>query len=108
MGFASRAHRTRATWVIVLLAPLALRGCASSPLVEGDGGFRNVRHGYRLGLPPAGDPPWRKVKIDGSLLAFARPGPIRMTLSSRCGVPLSRPDILARHLRIGIPEHVVR
>ena len=31
-----------------------------------------------------------------------------MSFSSRCGEPLTRPELLARHLRIGIPAHVVR
>jgi hypothetical protein len=86
----------------------ALWGCAASPLVAIDGGFRNARHGYGLGLPPPADPPWQPEQVEGSLLAFRRPGPIRMTFSSRCGEPLTRIEILARHLRIGIPPHVVR
>jgi hypothetical protein len=86
----------------------ALWGCAASPLVAIDGGFRNAAHGYRLGVPPPAEPPWQPAQVEGSLLAYQRPGAIRMTFSSRCGVPLSRPEILARHLRIGIPAHVVR
>ena len=31
-----------------------------------------------------------------------------MTFSSRCGEPITRPALLARHLRIGIPANVVR
>ena len=31
-----------------------------------------------------------------------------MTFASRCGEPITRPDLLARHLRIGIPANVVR
>jgi hypothetical protein len=92
----------------VLLAVPALWGCAAGPLVAIDGGFRNAAHGYRLGVPPPAEPPWQPVSVEGSLLAYWRPGPIRMTFSSRCGVPLSRPEILARHLRIGVPAHVVR
>jgi hypothetical protein len=91
----------------VLLVP-ALWSCATSPLIPDDGGFRNPRHGYWLGVPPAGDPPWKPDEVEGSLLAFRRPGGMRMTFSSRCGVPLPRPEFLARHLRIGIPANVVR
>lgn len=110
MGGARRARRARATWAGVLLVP-ALWSCAGSPLVPDDGGFRNPRHGYWLGVPPAGDPSWEPEEVEGSLLAFHRPaspGEIRMTFSSRCGVPLPRPEFLARHLRIGIPANVVR
>ena len=72
-----------------------------------DGGFRNPRHGYRLGVPA--DPSWQREEVEGSLLAFHHnSAPVRMTFSSRCGEPLTRPDLLARHLRIGIPANVVR
>ena len=107
MGGARRAPRARATWAGVLLAVPALWGCAAAnPLIPSDGGFRNPRHGYRLGMP---DPSWQRDDVEGSLLAFHhRSGAARMTFSSRCGEPLTRPDLLARHLRIGIPANVVR
>jgi hypothetical protein len=92
----------------VLLAMPALWSCAAvSPLVESDGGFRNARHGYWIGRPPAADPPWASEEVEGSLLAYHGPG-ARMTFSSRCGGPLATPEYLARHLRIGIPAYVIR
>ena len=108
MGGARRARRARATWAGVLLAVPALWGCAAvNPLTPIDGGFRNLRHGYRLGVPA--DPSWQREEVEGSLLAFHhRSGAARMSFSSRCGEPLTRPDLLARHLRIGIPANVVR
>jgi hypothetical protein len=109
MGGARRARRARAFGAGVLLVP-ALWCCAGSPLIPEDGGFRNPRHGYWLGIPPASDPPWEPDEVEGSLLAFRRSDSraIRMTFSSRCSVPLPRPEFLARHLRIGIPANVVR
>jgi hypothetical protein len=101
-----RARRARATWAGMLLAP-ALWCCASSPLDPFDGGFRNARHGYWIGTPPASDPAWKRDEVEGSLLAYRR-GAIRMTFSSRCPEVLARPEFLARHLRIGIPANVVR
>ena len=92
-----------------MLFALALWACAGSPLDPIDGGWRNARHGYWIGNPPASDPPWEPEEVEGSLLSFQRPGAaIRMTFSSRCGVPLPAPQFLARHLRIGIPANVVR
>jgi hypothetical protein len=108
MGGRRSAHRSRVAWVGVALALPALWGCAASPLSAVGGGFVDKHHGYRIGVPPDSDPPWRAQEVEGSLLAYERPGPVRMTFSSRCGVPLTRPQLLARHLRIGIPAHVVR
>jgi hypothetical protein len=108
MGGTRRARRARATWAGVLLAVPALWGCAAAnPLVPVEGGFRNPRHGYQVGVPA--DPSWQRDEVEGSLLAFHhRSGSVRMTFSSRCGEPITRPDLLARHLRIGIPANVVR
>jgi hypothetical protein len=108
MGGAWRARRARASWAGVLLAVPVLWGCASaSPLTPFDGGYRNARHGYQLGVPA--NPSWRGDEVEGSLLAFHDPSDsTRMTFSSRCGEPITRPELLARHLRIGIPANVVR
>ncbi|MEM7411938.1 MAG: hypothetical protein AAF430_17040 [Myxococcota bacterium] len=101
----------------VVLASVALAGAlglsCSGPLRETPEGFLHERHGYRVGAPPAADATWKRVRVDGSVLAYRREAaasqpPVRMTLSSRCGVPLAEPELLARHLRIGVPEHVVR
>jgi hypothetical protein len=109
MAGAWRARRARASWAGALILLTFVWGCASaSPLTPVDGGYRNARHGYRIAVPPAGDPPWQPDEVEGSLLAFHRPGSARMTFSSRCGEPITRPDLLARHLRIGIPANVVR
>jgi hypothetical protein len=109
MGGAWRARRARTSWAGALLSLTVLWGCAASnPLTAADGGYRNARHGYRLGVPPAGEPPWEPQKVEGSLLAFHRTGVAWMTFSSRCGEPITRPELLARHLRIGIPANVVR
>ncbi|MGH7336159.1 MAG: hypothetical protein ACREI7_01155 [Myxococcota bacterium] len=93
-----------------MLLALALWACAGSPLDPIDGGWRNARHGYWIGNPQTSDSPWEPEDVEGSLLAFRRSGSgaIRMTFSSRCGVPLPPPQFLARHLRIGIPANVVR
>jgi hypothetical protein len=108
MGGARRVRRARATWAGVLLVVPALWGCAAtSPLTPSDGGFRNLRHGYWVGVPPAGDPPWEPEDIAGALLAY-RSADVHITFSSRCGEPITKPALLARHLRIGIPANVVR
>lgn len=107
MGGACCAWRPRATRAGLLGAALTLWACAG-PLSEVDGDFTHTRHGYRIGSPPAATPPWRRVSFDGAVLAYRRPGPIWMTLSSRCRLPLTEPRILARHLRIGLPEHTLR
>ena len=108
MGGAWRARRARATWAGVLLAVPVLWSCAAaSPLTPIEGGFRNQRRGYQLGAPASGS--WQGDEVEGTLLAFRdRSGSTRMTFSSRCGEPITRPDLLARHLRIGIPANVVR
>ena len=108
MGGARCARRARVTWAGVLLAVPVLFACAAAqPLTPIEGGFRNARRGYQLGVPPK--PSWQGDEVEGSLLAFRdRSSATRMTFSSRCGEPITRPDLLARHLRIGIPANVVR
>ena len=94
--------------------------CQSQPLVESEGGFRHAERGWRIGEPQdavagsvgvAAGASWTRVRVPETLLAYRRPGPegpIWMTLASRCRIALASPRLLARHLRIGIPEHTVR
>ena len=102
-------------WTVVLasaVSTVALGLACTGPLRETPEGFLHERHGYRVGAPPAADASWKRVRVDGSVLAYRREvvsqPPVRMTLSSRCRVPLAEPELLARHLRIGVAEHVVR
>ena len=87
MGGARCARRARVTWAGVLLAVPVLFACAAAqPLTPIDGGFRNARRGYQLGVPPK--PSWQGDEVEGSLLAFRdRSSATRMTFSSRCGEP---------------------
>lgn len=107
MGGAGRAGRSRAAWVGVFLSVPVAWGCAS-PLLAVDGGFRHAEKGYWVAEPPDADPPWRRAEVEGADLAYRRPGPTWMSLQVRCKGPLTAPQILARHLRIGLPDHTVR
>ncbi len=85
------------------LAVLAV-GCASS-VERVDGVFRHHRHGYTIAAP-AGT--WRSVDVDHATLAFARGDSESMSLKSRCGRPVARAELMARHLLIGLePRDVV-
>jgi hypothetical protein len=87
---------------------LAFSSCAAGPLLETENGFVHRRHGYRIGAPPGTGVTWERIEVEGSALAYRRVGPVRMTLSSRCKAPLTRAEVLARHLRIGIGDHTLR
>ena len=73
----------------------------------------SIGSGAETGISaPASTSDWKRVHVEGSVLAYRRSTldapPVRMSLSSRCKGPLAEPELLARHLRIGIPEHVLR
>lgn len=91
---------------MLLSVPLAW-GCAS-PLLAVDGGLRDPDLGYWVAVPPASVPPWRRADVEGAILAYRRPGPTWMSLQVRCKVPLTRPQILARHLLIGVGDYTLR
>ena len=98
-----------------LLAGVAARACAAlwrlcaSPLVERAGASVTSATAIGSALPAASVPPWRARRGRGQRCSpIAAAGPVWMTLSSRCGVPLTRPQILARHLRIGFPSSRAR
>jgi len=89
----------------VLAGVLALLGCAGGDLAAVDGELRHRRHGYAFDAP---GPPWKRVAVEGAVVAYRREGPATMSLQSRCGGPLADPATLARHLRIGLPPYTLR
>lgn len=87
----------------VALAVLAV-GCASS-VRRVDGAFRHVRHGYTIAAPA---PDWKAVDVDHATLTFVRGRSETMSLKSRCGRPVAKAELMARHLLIGLdPRDVV-
>ena len=83
---------------------VALAGCASGLVRAGDR-FQHPELGYRIGAPPG---VWRRVSVEGADLALRAPGGATLSVSSRCRVSLSTPEVLARHLRFGLEAHRLR
>jgi len=79
-------------------------GCASD-VRRVDGAFSHARHGYTI---EALGPDWEAVDVDHATLTFARAPSETMSLKSRCGRPVAKADLMARHLLIGLdPREVV-
>lgn len=89
-----RCRRAPAFW-LVLLAGLA--GCASAPVLR-DGLYRDPVRGWRIASPGEG---WRRIALDGAVLAFRGPDGSTLALAERCHIPMAEPSVLARHLWIG-------
>ena len=89
--------------VFALLVVFLVAGCASD-LELGETGYRNVRHGYSIGVPGGPGPPWVRTEIEGAWLAFRRSGSETISLQSRCGKPVAHPAIMARNLVLGVGE----
>lgn len=83
---------------------LLLAACARD-LVAENGGWRSTRGGYWIEAP---GPDWQRFELEGAALAFRRGGTETLSLQTRCGRSLSTPQIMARHLMIGIPERTLR
>jgi hypothetical protein len=98
--FANSARRAALGLSLLVLTS----GCARELVAEG-GGWRSTRDGYRIGAPGPG---WERFELDGAALAFRRGGSETMSLQTRCGRPVATPEIMARHLMIGIPERTLR
>jgi hypothetical protein len=81
-------------------------GCAGDSLVVADGRLRSERDQFSVHTPER--PPWKPISVDRALAAFRAPGPAFMSVQSRCGRPLASPQIMARHLEIGLPERMLR
>jgi hypothetical protein len=86
-----------------LLAVLCAGAACASLVAETERGYRHRKHGYRIGAPGGPGGPWTRVEVEDAALAFRRRGPDSLSLQSRCGKPVTDPQLMARHLRIGIP-----
>lgn len=89
------------------LVALPLLAACAGPLVASDGGFRHREQGWRIAAPEPVEPPWRRVSIAGALLAYRRPDGTFMSFQSRCDKPRAAPQIMARHLLIGLPPRTL-
>ncbi len=108
MGGVGRAGtRPVATRWLALLGAATLAGCATQ-VVRADGGFRDRDAGWTIGTPPGPDGYWRRDDLGGAQLAFRGGRGERISLAARCGGVPAPAWILARHLRIGVPEHRLR
>jgi hypothetical protein len=98
---------TSRAWVGLLGAVLIGAGCASSPMLRIEGGYRHELHGYAIARPDGAGEAWQRVTAEGAALAFRRPGPESMGLESRCGRPVAEPVFAARDLLIGMRERTL-
>jgi hypothetical protein len=92
-------QRAAASGIVALATGALVLAACASPLVQEDGAFVNRERGYRIAVPPES---WRPVPLEAADLAFSGPGGARMSLGSRCGTPLATPEVLSRHLVIGV------
>ncbi len=87
-----------APWIPVLLGSA---GCASTSLSVTGQGFAHRGHDYTIAAAPAG---WKRVEVDGAVLSYRLGEPNSMSLQSRCGKPVTSPQLMARHLVIRVPD----
>jgi hypothetical protein len=88
----------------VLWLPLAIAAGCASPVERVADEYRHHGHGYTIAAPA---PPWKPTKVEQATLAFRGPANEGMTLKSRCGRPVAGPQMMARHLLIGIEREIV-
>lgn len=87
---------------VSLALALVGTGCVG-PMVRTDGGYRHRHHDFTIAAPEAVGGAWEPVEVKGAALAFRRPGPQTMSLKSLCGKPVASSQLMARHLRMGLP-----
>jgi len=69
-----------------------------------DGGYRHGRYDYSIGVPGAG---WERVDVDDATLSFQRGGADTLSMVSRCGRPVAKAQLMARHLVIGLEDRTL-
>jgi hypothetical protein len=82
--------------------------CATGSFESVEGRLHHRVHGYSLAEPEATRPPWKRVRVEGTAVAYRRPESVLMSLQSGCRRPLARPQVMARHLVIGLPDRTLR
>jgi len=82
-------------------------GCASDPALAG-GRFVDPAHGFAFAVPEPGEPPWRPIRVDRTLVAYTRAGGARISAQSECGRNPPRPQVQARSLLIDVGPRVLR
>jgi len=92
---------------VVAVALLASAACSGGPVLEGSV-YRDAKLGWSIALPPGGEARWTRIRVEGADLALRGPAGELMSLEVHCGVPLAEPEILARSLRVGIPDAQLR
>jgi hypothetical protein len=88
---------------VSLALALVGAGCAG-PMARVDEGYRHRHHDFTIGPPDSSGGPWEAVEVTGAALAFRRPGPQTLSLKSLCGKPVADPQLMARHLRMGLSD----
>lgn len=105
MAAGRRGRLTRGALALLWLAGPLAQACASELTVV-DGRLEHGKQGYSVALPSPST--WKRVSVEGAVVAFRGPGRTLMSLQSRCGRPLAHPQILARELLIGLePRHLL-
>ena len=93
--------RARSLRAVSWLVGVALVGCLG-PIEQMGERYRHRQHGFALTAPAGADGPWERVEVPGATLAFRGPQDDTVVVKSRCGRPVARPQLMARHLARGL------
>jgi hypothetical protein len=85
-----------------LVAGAVALACATSPVVASGTGWRHRELGYTIAAPEPGAGPWRRMRVEGTDLAFRGPYGEALSLMSHCTGTAARPRIAARNLTLGL------
>jgi hypothetical protein len=82
-------------------------GCAGDAALAG-GRYVDPERRFAFSLPEPGEPPWRRIEVERTLVAWTRVGGARMSAQAECGRRPPSPQVLARSLLIGVGPRVLR
>jgi hypothetical protein len=89
------------TVAAALVGALLSVACASD-LVLVNGRYVQRKYGLSFAEPEPGTPPWKRVDLDDTLVAWERPSGARMTVQAECHRKPPSPQVQARSLVIGV------